>query len=151
MRALIQRVAEASVTIEGRTVGRIGRGFCVLLGVTHADTQREADWLAQKIAGLRVFEDAAGKLNLDLQEIGGELLVVSQFTLYGEAVRGRRPSFTAAARPEQSEPLYAYFVDQLRAAAIDVATGGFGAAMQVHIVNDGPVTLMLEKEAVGDG
>ncbi len=151
MRALIQRVAEASVTIEGRTVGRIGRGFCVLLGVTHADTQREADWLAQKIAGLRVFEDAAGKLNLDLQEIGGELLVVSQFTLYGEAVRGRRPSFTAAARPEQSEPLYAYFVDQLRAAGFEVATGVFGAAMQVHIVNDGPVTLMLEKEAVGDG
>lgn len=147
MRALLQRVAAAQVAVGGRAVGEIGRGFCILLGVTHADTTREADWLASKIAGIRLFEDPAGKLNLSLAEVGGELLVVSQFTLYGDASRGRRPSFIAAARPEQSEPLYDYFVNQLRAAGFTVATGVFGADMQVHIVNDGPVTLLLEREA----
>lgn len=147
MRALIQRVSEAAVAVDGRVVGQIGRGLLVLLGVTHADTNREADWLAQKITGLRIFEDDQGKMNLGLGDVGGELLVVSQFTLYGETEKGRRPSFIAAARPEQSEPLYEYFVERLEAADFRVATGQFGAAMQVALVNDGPVTLMLEREA----
>ena len=147
MRALLQRVSEASVTVDGRIVGQIGRGFCILLGVTHSDTNKEADWLAYKVAGIRLFEDDAGKLNLGLNEIDGELLVVSQFTLYGNARKGRRPSFIGAARPEQSEPLYEYFVDQLRNAGFTVQTGIFGANMQVNIQNDGPITLMLEREA----
>ncbi|MDJ0755500.1 MAG: D-aminoacyl-tRNA deacylase [Ardenticatenaceae bacterium] len=145
MRALIQRVSEAAVVVDGQTVGQIGRGFCVLVGVTHSDTNRQADWLAQKIVGLRIFEDDAGKMNRSLADVAGELLVISQFTLYGDTQRGRRPSFIDAARPEQSEPLYEYFCDQLESAGFRVATGIFGAEMQVHIVNDGPVTLMLEK------
>ncbi len=146
MRALLQRVSQASVTVDGRVVGQIGRGFCILLGVTHSDTNKEADWLANKIAGIRLFEDEAGKLNLGLSDIGGELLIVSQFTLYGDARKGRRPSFIAAARPEQSEPLYDYFVNQMRDAGFRVQTGIFGANMQVEIQNDGPITLMLERE-----
>lgn len=145
MRALIQRVSEAAVVVDGQTVGQIGRGFCVLVGVTHSDTNRQADWLAQKIVGLRIFEDNAGKMNRSLADVEGELLVISQFTLYGDTQRGRRPSFIEAARPEQSEPLYEYFCDQLETAGFRVATGIFGAEMQVYIVNDGPVTLMLEK------
>ena len=148
MRALLQRVSAAQVAVDDQIVGQIGRGFCILLGVTHGDTNREADWLAQKISGLRLFEDPAGKLNLGLEEVGGELLVVSQFTLYADTQRGRRPSFSAAAPPERSEPLYEYFVEQLREAGFRVATGVFGAAMQIQLVNDGPVTLMLEREAV---
>jgi len=146
VRALLQRVSQASVTVDGRVVGQIGRGFCILLGVTHSDTNKEADWLANKIAGIRLFEDEAGKLNLGLSDIGGELLIVSQFTLYGDARKGRRPSFIAAARPEQSEPLYDYFVNQMRDAGFRVQTGIFGANMQVEIQNDGPITLMLERE-----
>ena len=118
----------------------------ILLGVTHGDTVAEADWLANKIAGLRLFEDDAGKMNLGLADVNGSVLVVSQFTLYGDARKGKRPSFTAAARPEQAEPLVDYFCDQLRQAGLIVATGQFGAMMQVAIYNDGPVTLMLEKE-----
>ena len=148
MRALLQRVSAAQVAVEDQIVGQIGRGFCILLGVTHGDTNREADWLAQKISGLRLFEDSAGKLNLGLEEVGGELLVVSQFTLYADTQRGRRPSFSAAAPPERSEPLYEYFVEQLREAGFKVETGVFGAAMQIQLINDGPVTLMLEREAV---
>lgn len=147
MRVLLQRVSQARVLIHGRVVGEISRGFCLLVGITHTDTTAEAAWLAQKIAGLRVFEDHAGKMNLALADVGGDLLVVSQFTLYGDSVKGRRPSFTAAARPEQSEPLYDYFVAQLRGRGLTVATGEFGAAMSVEIHNDGPVTLWLEREA----
>ncbi len=145
MRALIQRVSRASVTVDGQAVGRIGRGFAVLLGVTHADGRAEAEWIAAKIAGLRVFDDEAGKMNLSLADVGGELLVVSQFTLYGDAHKGRRPSFTDAAAPERAEPLVDLFVELLRAAGFPVATGVFGAHMDVEIHNDGPVTLLIEK------
>lgn len=145
MRALIQRVSRASVTVDGRVAGRIGRGFVVLLGVTHADGRAEADWVADRIAGLRVFEDEAGKMNLSLADVGGELLVVSQFTLYGDTRKGRRPSFTDAAAPQHAEPLVDYFVERLRDAGFTVATGVFGAHMAVEIHNDGPVTLLVER------
>jgi D-tyrosyl-tRNA(Tyr) deacylase len=144
MRAVIQRVSQASVTVDTQVVGAIERGFLVLVGVTHGDTRAEADWLARKIAGLRLFEDAAGKMNLGLADIGGAVLVVSQFTLYGDARRGRRPDFLQAARPEQAEPLITYFVDQLRSQGLTVATGQFQAHMEVALVNDGPVTLLLD-------
>lgn len=144
MRALIQRVTQASVTVEGDVVGAIGRGFLVLLGVTHADGAREAEWLARKVAGLRVFDDADGKMNLALADVGGAALVVSQFTLYGDARRGRRPDFLQAARPEQAEPLVEAFVARLRAEGVPVETGRFRAAMQVALVNDGPVTLWID-------
>ena len=144
MRAVVQRVSRASVRVARQTVGAIERGFLVLLGVTHADGRAEADWLARKIAGLRVFEDGEGKMNLGLAEVCGAVLVVSQFTLYGDARRGRRPSFTEAARPEQAEPLVDYFAAQQRALGLPVETGRFGAAMEVELVNDGPVTLWLD-------
>ena len=145
MRIVLQRVSAASVTIAGRTVGRIDRGFCLLLGITHGDTAAEADWLADKVAGLRLFNDADGKMNLGLAEVGGSVLVVSQFTLYGDASRGRRPSFIDAARPEEAVPLYEGFIAALRARGLPVETGEFGAAMVVDIQNDGPVTLILER------
>lgn len=144
MRAVIQRVSRASVSVAGQEVGAIGRGFLVLVGVTHSDTRAEADWLARKIAGLRIFEDAAGKMNLSLADVGGAALVVSQFTLYGDARKGRRPSFTEAARPEQAEPLLAYFIEQLRGQGVPVAVGQFQAHMAVALINDGPVTLWLD-------
>lgn len=144
MRALLQRVSQASVTVDGRVVGAIGRGFVILLGVTHGDGPAQADWLANKIAGLRLFEDEAGKMNLGLEDVGGQVLVVSQFTLYGDARKGRRPSFTDAARPEQAEPLVDYFVERLRARGLVIKVGVFGAMMEVAIHNDGPVTMMLE-------
>ncbi len=150
MRALLQRVSSASVTVDGRIIGQIERGFVILLGVTHSDTTAEADWLANKIAGLRLFEDDTDKMNLALADVDGSVLVVSQFTLYGDARKGKRPSFTAAARPEQAEPLVDYFCEQLRQVGFTVATGQFGAMMQVTIHNDGPVTMMLEKEANHD-
>lgn len=134
------------MTVEGQVVGAIGPGFAVLLGITHTDTTAEADWLADKIAGLRLFEDAEGKMNASLADVGGALLVVSQFTLYGDARKGRRPSFTEAARPEQAEPLVDYVVRRLRDRGFTVATGAFGAHMAVAIHNDGPVTLLLERE-----
>ncbi|RMG89604.1 MAG: D-tyrosyl-tRNA(Tyr) deacylase [Chloroflexi bacterium] len=146
MKALLQRVARASVTVNGRIVGQVERGFVVLLGVTHTDTTTEADWLADKIVGIRLFEDDEGKLNLSLSDVGGTVLVVSQFTLYGDARKGRRPSFVAAARPEHAEPLVEYFVERLRQHGLQVETGVFGAKMLVEIHNDGPVTLMLERE-----
>jgi D-tyrosyl-tRNA(Tyr) deacylase len=145
MRALLQRVSRASVTVDGQVVGEIGRGFMVLLGVTHRDGRDEATWLANKTAGLRLFEDEQGKMNLGLEDVGGAILVVSQFTLYGDAQKGRRPSFTEAATPEHAEPLVDYFVAQLRQQGFTVATGVFGAQMDVEIHNDGPVTLILEK------
>jgi D-tyrosyl-tRNA(Tyr) deacylase len=144
LRALIQRVTQASVTVDGEVVGAIGRGFLVLLGVTHADGLREAEWLARKTAGLRVFDDAEGKMNLALADVGGGALVVSQFTLYGDARKGRRPDFLQAARPEQAESLVDAFVARLRGEGIPVETGRFRAAMQVALVNDGPVTLWID-------
>jgi D-aminoacyl-tRNA deacylase len=146
VRVLLQRVSKASVTVEGQVVGRIDQGFVALVGVTHTDTEAEALWLANKVAGLRLFEDQAGKMNLSLADVGGSLLVVSQFTLYGDAHKGRRPSFINAARPETAEPLVTYFAGKLREQGFVVETGVFGAMMRVEIHNDGPVTMMLEKE-----
>jgi len=146
MRIVLQRVSRASVTIAGRVVGAIDRGFCLLVGFTHADTLAEVDWMAEKVAGLRLFTDAEDKMNLGLAEVGGELLVVSQFTLYGDSRKGRRPSFIDAARPEVAIPLYERFTSQLRQQGLRVETGEFGAMMQVEIHNDGPVTLLLERE-----
>jgi D-tyrosyl-tRNA(Tyr) deacylase len=147
MRVVLQRVSRASVTIDGRTAGAIGRGFCLLVGLTHADTEATVDWMAEKVAGLRLFSDPEGKMNLGLDEVGGGVLVISQFTLYGDAAKGRRPSFVDAARPEQAIPLYQRFVAALRGRGLEVATGEFGANMQVEIHNDGPVTLILERNA----
>lgn len=144
MRALVQRVRSASVVVEGQTVAAIEQGLLVLLGVTHHDGAQQAAILARKIAGLRIFDDHDGKMNLAAVDVGGAALVVSQFTLYGDARRGRRPSFTAAAQPEQAKPLCDAVVGALRTAGLPVQTGQFGAAMQVHLVNDGPVTLWLD-------
>ena len=145
MKVLIQRVSQGSVTVDGEVVGEIGPGFVLLVGVTHDDGEEEAAWLARKVAGIRLFEDDAGKMNLALSDVGGQVLVVSQFTLYGDASKGRRPSFIDAARPEQAEPLVDYFCERLREHGLQVETGVFGASMQVQIHNDGPVTLMLER------
>ena len=147
MRVVLQRVSRASVTIDGRVAGAIGPGFCLLVGFTHADTPAQVDWMAEKVGGLRLFSDADGKMNLGLAEVGGAILVVSQFTLYGDAAKGRRPSFIDAARPETAIPLYEAFVAALRSRGFDVATGEFGAMMEVELVNDGPVTLILERMA----
>ncbi|MGE0552869.1 MAG: D-aminoacyl-tRNA deacylase, partial [Gemmatimonadales bacterium] len=135
----------AEVRIDGRVVGAIGSGFCLLVGFTHQDDPAAVDWMADKVVGLRLFTDPDGKMNLGLAEVGGALLVVSQFTLYGDAAKGRRPSFIDAARPEQAIPLYQRFVAGLRDRGLPVQTGEFGAAMEVELVNDGPVTLMLER------
>lgn len=147
MRALLQRVSKAAVRVNGRITGQIDHGLCVLLGVTHSDTIREADWLVNKMVGLRVFEDEAGKMNRSIEDEGGAFLVISQFTLYGDARKGKRPSFTAAAAPDNAEPLVDYVVTKLRERGFKVGTGVFGAMMQVEIYNDGPVTLMLERDA----
>ena len=144
MRALVQRVTEARVTVEGVTVGEIGAGLCVLVGVTHDDTDAHAAKLAEKVAKLRVFDDQAGVMNRSLLDTGGSALVVSQFTLYGDTSRGRRPGWSAAARPEHAEPLVERFADALRELGVAVATGRFRAEMRVALVNDGPVTLLLE-------
>ena len=144
MRALIQRVTRASVSVDGETVGAIGTGLLVLVAVTHTDDETSAQRLAAKVAHLRVFDDADGTMNRSLVAVGGEALVVSQFTLYGDARKGRRPSWVDAARPEHAEPLVAGFVTALGGEGITVATGRFRADMQVELVNDGPVTLALE-------
>ena len=144
MRAVIQRVHKARVTVGNDIVGQIGQGFLILLGVTHEDTEKEAAWLARKIAGLRIFEDAEGKMDLGLTDIGGAALAVSQFTLYGNARKGRRPSFVDAARPEHAQPLYNRFCELLAAEGIMVERGAFQAEMQVTLVNNGPVTLWLD-------
>ncbi len=146
MRVVLQRVSRASVSIDGRITGAIGRGFCLLVGLTHGDSVATVDWMAEKVAGLRLFSDAEGKMNLGLEEVGGGVLVVSQFSLYGSSTKGRRPSFIDAARPETAIPLYQRFVGALRDRGLEVATGEFGADMQVEIHNDGPVTLILERE-----
>ncbi|MGI9091296.1 MAG: D-aminoacyl-tRNA deacylase [Gemmatimonadaceae bacterium] len=146
MRVILQRVSEAGVRIDDAVVGEIGRGFLLLVGFTHDDTRNEVAWMADKILGLRLFSDADGKMNLGLAEIGGALLVISQFTLYGDARKGRRPSFVDAARPESAIPLYDLFVELLRVSGVKVDTGKFGADMQVALINDGPVTLFMERE-----
>lgn len=145
MRVVLQRVSRASVAIGGRAAGAIGPGFCLLVGFTHGDTTAQVDWMADKVAGLRLFADAEGRMNLGLAEVEGAVLVVSQFTLYGDAAKGRRPSFIDAARPEEAIPLYEGFIAALRTRGVEVATGEFGADMQVDLVNDGPVTLILER------
>ncbi len=144
MKAVIQRVSEARVEVANTIVGTIGRGILVLLGVEKGDGERDAAWLAEKIASLRIFEDEAGKMNRSVLDIGGEVLAVSQFTLAGNCAKGRRPSFDTAAPPEEANLLYEYFVDRLRKLDVPVATGIFQADMQVHLVNDGPVTFVLE-------
>ena len=145
MRVVLQRVQKASVTVAGRVTGAIDRGYCLLVGFTHGDTAAQVDWMAEKVAGLRLFSDAAGKMNLGLAEVGGAVLVVSQFTLYGDAAKGRRPSFIDAARPELAIPLYDRFLEALRGMGMTVAAGEFGADMLVGIHNDGPVTLILDR------
>lgn len=147
MRVLVQRVKAAAVTVEGQEIGAIGPGYLLLVGFAPSDTLAQVIWMADKVVGLRLFPDDAGLMNRDLGEAGGQLLVVSQFTLYGDAAKGRRPSFIAAARPETAIPLYEAFIAELTARGHAPATGEFGAEMQVSLINDGPVTLMLEKDA----
>ena len=146
MRAVVRRVSRAAVHIEGASVGTVGRGLVVLLGVAPTDSLREAQWLADKVVGLRIFADAEGKMNLGLTEVGGGMLIVSQFTLYGDCKKGRRPSFIDAAPPEIAIPLYEAFINAIRALGIPVASGRFGAMMQVELVNDGPVTLIVDSK-----
>jgi D-tyrosyl-tRNA(Tyr) deacylase len=145
MRVLLQRVTKAAVTVDGRETGRIERGYVALVGFTHGDSDEHVQWMADKVVGLRLFADAEGKMNLAISEMGGSILVVSQFTLYGDAQKGRRPSFIQAAHPDAATPLYEKFIVALRERAVTVATGEFGADMAVELVNDGPVTLMLER------
>ncbi len=144
MRAVVQRVSRAQVSVDEVVASKIEKGLLILLGVSGEDTEAEADYLAEKIVGLRIFEDLDGKMNLDVRQIGGNLLVVSQFTLYGDVRRGKRPSFDAAARPELANRLYEYFVERIRATGLHCQTGRFQAMMQVELVNDGPVTIMLD-------
>ena len=148
MRAVVQRCKRASVSVDGSTVAQIGEGLVVLVGVSVRDTERDASWLADKIANLRVFRDEAENMNRSVLDVGGSVLVVSQFTLYGDARRGRRPSFIDAARPEQAQPLVAAVSKSLRAAGLEVGAGVFGAMMDVELVNDGPVTILLDSEKV---
>lgn len=145
MKALLQRVKNSSVTVDGKPVASIGAGLLILLGVQKGDTPKEAEFLARKAADLRIFADAAGKMNLSVKDIKGEALVVSQFTLAGDTSRGNRPGFETAARPQEADKLYQYFCDCLREHGLPVSTGVFQAEMQVALVNDGPVTFMLEK------
>ena len=145
MRVLLQRVARAEVRVAGRSIGRIDRGYLLLVGITHDDDEARIAWMAEKVAGLRLFADTEDKMNLALADVGGAVLVVSQFTLYGDASKGRRPSFIDAARPEFAIPLYERFIALLRDRQLTVATGDFGAMMQVELINDGPVTLWLER------
>jgi D-tyrosyl-tRNA(Tyr) deacylase len=145
VRVLVQRVSRASVTVEDRLVGSVDGGLLLLVGFTHGDRDAELEWMAEKVCGLRIFPDDEGRMNRSIMETGGGLLVVSQFTLYGDASKGRRPSFVDAARPEQAIPLYERFIELLRGRVTGVETGEFGADMKVALVNDGPVTLWLER------
>jgi D-tyrosyl-tRNA(Tyr) deacylase len=145
VRVVVQRVSRAAVRVDGQTVGAIGRGFVVLVGFAPGDGESALAWMADKLAGLRVFTDGEGKMNLSLADVGGSVLAISQFTLYADAVKGRRPSFTGAAAPEIAEGLYGRFVEALRQRNVPVETGRFGAHMEVELVNDGPVTLTLER------
>lgn len=146
MRAVVQRVTDAKVTVDETVVGAIQRGLLVLLGVSHTDAPASADYIVEKLLGLRIFEDREGKMNLSVREIGGAVLVVSQFTLYGDVRRGKRPSFDEAAHPEQARELYEYVVNRIREQGIECATGEFQAMMQVSLVNDGPVTILIDSE-----
>ena len=146
MRAVVQKVKKAQVLSEGKLSGEIGQGLVVFLGVTHDDTEEDAKYLAEKIANLRIFEDSEDKLNLSVQDVGGEIMSVSQFTLYGDCRKGRRPSFTQAARPEMANDLYEKFNEYLRLANLNVATGVFQTQMEVSLVNDGPVTMLLDSK-----
>ncbi|WP_214892183.1 D-aminoacyl-tRNA deacylase [Exiguobacterium sp. H66] len=145
MRVVLQRVKEASVTVEGSIIGQIDRGFLLLVGVTHEDTLDQVNWLADKIAGLRVFEDEEERMNRSLDDVDGKILSVSQFTLYGDVKKGRRPAFTEAAKPDLANELYEAFNTRLRSNGVTVETGQFGAMMDIALINDGPVTLILEK------
>ena len=145
MRFVVQRVSEAAVTIDGRTAGQIRKGFLVLIGVCDSDTRETADLFVRKLLGLRIFEDAQGKTNLSLKDVGGELLLVSQFTLYANCRKGNRPSFTDAGNPDHAEALYEYIVEECRKAGYSVQTGEFGAEMKVSLVNDGPFTILLDE------
>ena len=151
MRAVVQRVTRAKVTVENQIIGEIQKGLVVLLGVAREDVERDAEYLAAKITALRIFDDEEGKMNLSLKEVGGGMLVISQFTLYGDVRRGLRPSWIDAAAPDKAEPLYEFFVAQVRMSLNEVATGRFGAEMLVELVNDGPVTLLLDSPARGAG
>ena len=146
MRAVVQRVASSRVTVDERVPGEVKKGLLVLLGVTHDDTSKDVDYMVDKVTNLRIFEDENDKMNLSLKDIGGEVMAVSQFTLYGDARKGRRPSFSDAARPDVANPLYEEFVEKLRAQGITVGTGEFGAHMMVELTNDGPVTILLESK-----
>lgn len=149
MRVIVQRVKESRVEIGGETVGQIGQGLMVLLGITDGDGKEHCDFLADKLINLRIFTDEQDKMNLSLQDISGEMLIVSQFTLYGDCKKGRRPSFIGAAKPDVAIPLYEYFIEAVKAKGVkNVATGEFGADMQVYIQNDGPVTLMLDTDEI---
>jgi D-aminoacyl-tRNA deacylase len=146
MRVVVQRASRGKVTVEGQVTGEIGRGYVLLVGVTHEDTREDADYLVEKIANLRIFEDESGKMNLSLLDVGGAILSVSQFTLYGDCRKGRRPNFMDAARPDQANELYEYFNEKARSMGVQVETGVFGAMMDVELVNDGPVTLLLDSK-----
>ena len=148
MRAVVQRVTRAQVSVDEQIVGRIERGLLVLLGVSREDSEKDADYLAEKIIGLRIFEDKGGKMNLEVASVAGAVLVVSQFTLYGDARRGKRPSFDAAAPPERARELYEYFVERIRASGLKCETGRFQEMMQVELVNDGPVTILLDSAKI---
>jgi D-tyrosyl-tRNA(Tyr) deacylase len=150
VKIVIQRVSRAAVTVDGETVSSMATGFLLLVAVERPDTREDLLWCAGKVSGLRVFEDGAGKMNLDLAQVGGEILAVSQFTLVGSVRRGRRPSFEGAARPEQAEPMFNDFVETLRATGVPVQTGIFGAHMKVDLCNDGPVTLLLDSSQRGE-
>jgi D-aminoacyl-tRNA deacylase len=151
MRAVVQRVSEASVTVDGKVVGRIGPGLCVLVGVAQGDAVADAAWLATKVCELRIFEDEAGKMNRSVIDMGGAILAISQFTLLGDAQKGRRPSFIAAARPEEAQPVYARFCASCRERGVRVEEGVFRATMQVRILNEGPVTLIVDTRLARGG
>ncbi len=145
VKIVLQRCSQAKVTVEGKVAGAIDKGFVLLVGITHDDTEKEAEWLADKIVNLRIFEDGDGKMNRSLKDVEGEILSVSQFTLYADCNKGRRPSFVDAASPDKANPLYEHFNELLRSRGVKVETGVFGAMMEVDLVNDGPVTLVLER------
>lgn len=145
MKLVVQRVANAKVEVDGNVVGKIEKGFLVLCGITHSDTEKEADYLAKRLCNLRIFEDENEKMNLGLKDVGGELLIISQFTLYGNTNDGNRPSFIEAARPEKAKPLYEYFLKKCESYGIKVEKGIFGADMKVSLLNDGPVTIIMER------
>ncbi len=147
MKVVVQRCKEARVDVEGSTVGQITHGLMLLVGITHTDTEKDVEFVAEKVANLRIFSDAEDKMNLSVLDTGGQILSVSQFTLYGDCRKGRRPNFMSAARPEQAERLYELFNQKLREKGLQVETGKFGAMMQVHLINDGPVTLIVESDS----